>query len=101
MDEDKKNGKSKPVEFGSPVQTRLSHRGSRIAGFYVANALLNENRNITKEQAVNELIEIGARASIPNLVPDPSDIAVDSHFPLPPSLSETETSSKRPATKAA
>jgi hypothetical protein len=47
------------------ISTKLHQTASKAASKYKAHVLLTENREITKEEAVNELIELGARGVLP------------------------------------
>lgn len=53
-----------PQDAGS-VSTKLYSKQSDVAEKYQAHVLLNEDRKLTKEEAVNELILLGAQASLP------------------------------------
>lgn len=47
------------------ITTRLFPTQGEVAAKYKAHVLLTEDRAISKEQAVNELILIGAKAALP------------------------------------
>lgn len=50
------------------ISTKLHPITSDAANRYKAHVLLTENREITKEEAVNELIALGAKSALPREV---------------------------------
>lgn len=47
------------------ISTKLYLKQNDLANKYKAHILLSQNRTISKEQAVNELIELGAEMVFP------------------------------------
>lgn len=50
------------------ISTKLYTPQSDAAEKYQAQVLLKENRKITKEEAVNELVRLGAKTSLPERI---------------------------------
>lgn len=47
------------------VSTKLYQSQSDAAERYQAHVLMSENRKLTKEEAVNELVRLGAKFTLP------------------------------------
>lgn len=54
-----------PEEAMQTISTKLQIPQSAAANRYKAYILITEGREITKEEAVNELVAIGAKSALP------------------------------------